>query len=67
MRAKHLWEWLREHRTNEAAEESEEEGYMLDPEGMERGTKKRREYGGEVRDNTKLEMVVELIYMAFRE
>ena len=49
MRADNLWEWLREHWANEAAAEAEEEGDMSEPEGRERGTKDRREYGGEGR------------------
>ena len=46
MRAEHLREWLRDHRTREAVAETEDEGGILELGGRERGTDDRRE-GGE--------------------
>ena len=36
MRAKHLWEWLQEHRAQEAAAEAEDEGVILELGGRDR-------------------------------
>ena len=46
MRAKHLQEWLREHRAKEESAEAEAEGEMLDPEGTERRSKEKIEDRG---------------------
>ena len=67
MRAENLQEWLQEHRSTEAAAEVEAEGETSDPEGRERDTEERIEDGGEGRETTKWEMVMELVQMAFRE
>ena len=40
---------------------------MLDPQKRERGTEESREYGGEGREMTKLEMVVDLVQTVFRD
>ena len=40
---------------------------MLDPQKRERGTEESREYGGEGREMTKLEMMVDLVQTVFRD
>ena len=68
MCAKHLREWLREHRAAEAASEVEKVGEMSEPEGWERtATAEGLMGGGEEREKTKWEKLVELVQLAFRD
>ena len=67
MHAEHLREWLQEHQKTEAAAEAEAEGETSDTEDRERGTDERIEDGGEVKEPTKWEMVVELLQTAFQD
>ena len=70
MRAEHLREWLREHIAAEAATEAETGtvGKTLGPEGKERATTKEgMKDGGEERETTKWEKVVELFQPAFQD
>ena len=68
MRAKHLREWLWEHRSAEAMTKLEMEavGETSGPYGRERATTEEgMTDGGEERETTKLEKVVELVQLAF--
>ena len=67
MRDEHLWEWLQENQTSEAAAEAKSEGETSDPEGRERETKDRMEDRGEERELTKWEMVVELVQLTLQD
>ena len=69
MRAEHLREWLREHRATEAAAEAdmEAEGETLGTEERESATNEGISEGGEERDPTKWEMVVELEQIPLRD
>ena len=63
MRAKHLWEWLREHCAAEAVENSE---IITEPDEREGGSDEGGEEGEE-RDHPKWNMVVELVQTSFRD